>query len=81
MGVVDRDRLGAAQRRGGIDAAADHVRQKIDSDLGGLGERGKAQQPLLQAGRTLPAVVAARLVDGLGQSGRGPLDLDLPRRG
>ena len=66
-------RLGAAQGRGGVDAAADHVRQKIDADLGGLGERGEAQQPLLQVGRAVP-VMAARLVDGLGQRGRGLLD-------
>ena len=74
VGLVDGDRLGAAQGRGRVDAAADHVRQKIDPDLRRLGESGEAQQAFLQVRRAVP-VVAARLVDGLRQGGGGPLDL------
>ena len=66
-------RLGAAQGRGGVDAAADHVRQEIDSDLGGLGEGGEAQQPLLDV-RACRPVVGGAPRGRRGQSSRGALD-------
>src|SRR5437868_4931177 len=45
VGLVGHRRFGTAQGGHRVDAAADRVRQKIDSDLRGLGQSGEAQQP------------------------------------